>query len=128
MGQKLIIGRGLFTDDGGALLGQKCRACNRILPPLTEMCCQCFSSDLEGIPLSKRGRLFSYTVVHVPVKNFQPPYAIGWIELPEGLVITSQIKGWEKKHLEIGMDMEFIVEKLWEENGEEIIGYKFQPA
>ena len=128
MGQKLIIGKGLFTEDGGALLGQKCRACNRILPPLTEMCCQCLSSDLEGIPLSKRGRLFSYTVVHVPVKNFQPPYAIGWIELPEGLVITSQIEGWEKKHLEIGMDMEFIVEKLWEENGEEIIGYKFKPV
>jgi len=128
MGQKLIIGKGLFTDNGDALLGRKCRACNRILPPLTEMCYQCFSSDLESIPLSKKGKLFSYTIVHVPVKNFQPPYAIGWIELPEGITITSPIKGWQEKPLEIGMDMEFIVEKLWEENGNEVIGYKFQPV
>lgn len=128
MSQKLIIEKGLFTEKGDALQGWKCRGCNRILPPLIEMCYQCFSSDLESIPLSKKGRLFSYTIVHVPVKNFQPPYAIGWIELPEGITITSPIRGWQEKPLEIGMDMEFVVEKLWEEGSDEIIGYKFQPV
>ena len=127
MGRKLIVEKGLFTEKEDALLGRKCKACHRILPPLTEMCYQCFSSDLEGIPLSKKGKLFSYTIVHIPAKNIQPPYAIGWIELPEGVVVTSQIKGWQEKPLEIGMNMEFRVEKLWDEGGDEVIGYRFQP-
>lgn len=128
MGQRLIIEKGLFTATQDALLGRRCRSCNRIFPPLTEMCYECLSSDLDSVPLSRRGKLFSYTIVHAPTKNFQPPYAIGWIELPENIVITSPIKGWQEKPLQIGMDMALVIEKLWDEDGDEVIGYKFQPV
>jgi uncharacterized OB-fold protein len=64
----------------------------------------------------------------MPTKQLRPPYAIGWVELPEGIIITSLLKGWEEKALSVRMDMELVIEKLWDENGDEIIGYKFQPA
>lgn len=128
MSQKLIISEGLFTKSKDALLGNKCKLCGRILGPLTPFCYGCGSRDLESVALSRRGKLYSYTIVYMPTKQLKPPYAIGWIELPEGIIITSLLKGWEEKALSVRMEMELVMEKLWDENGDEIIGYKFQPA
>ena len=62
----------------------------------------------------------------MPAFHFEAPYAIGWIELPEGVRVFSQLKGWEEKPLEVGMDMELEIDKLWEEESKEVIGYKFR--
>jgi len=126
--QKLIISEGLFTKNKNALVGHKCTMCGRIFGPFATFCYACGSHSLESLALSRRGRLYSYTVVYNPTKHLKPPYAIGWIELPEGIIITSLLKGWDEKALSVGIDMELVIEKLWDENGDEIIGYKFQPV
>jgi uncharacterized OB-fold protein len=78
--------------------------------------------------LNRKGKLFTYTKVDIPSKNFKPPYAIGYIDLPEGIRIFSQIKDWEKYDLKVGMEMELVIDTLWEDNeGTKIIGYKFRP-
>jgi uncharacterized OB-fold protein len=64
----------------------------------------------------------------MPSEHFQPPYAIGWIELPEGIRIFSQIRGWQEHSLKIGMEMELAIEKLWDEGEKEVIGYTFRPT
>ncbi|MBT7712552.1 MAG: OB-fold domain-containing protein, partial [Deltaproteobacteria bacterium] len=38
---------------------------------------------MEDIELSQRGVLYSYTIGHMPSSRFKPPYAIGYIDLPE---------------------------------------------
>jgi uncharacterized OB-fold protein len=55
------------------------------------------------------------------------PFAIGFVDLPEGLRIFSPLKEREGKPFQVGMDMELVVEKLWDENQNEVIGPKFQP-
>jgi uncharacterized OB-fold protein len=110
------------------LVGYKCRQCGQIIFPKREVCLNCLSQDLDRLNLSRKGKLYSFTIVHMPSEHFQPPYAIGWIELPEGIRIFSQIRGWQDHPLKTGMDMELAIEKLWDEGEKEVIGYTFRPS
>jgi len=121
---------GLFEETSGkwALVGARCRQCGQIIFPRRETCLKCLGQDLELTHLSRNGKLYTYTVVHMPSEHFQPPYAIGWIELKEGIKVFSQIRGWQEYPLKIGMDMELAFEKLWDEADREVVGYVFRPA
>ena len=112
----------------GNLQGLKCNSCNHILPPLTMTCYYCYEENLEKIALSRRGKLYSYTIVHQPHIHFKTPYPVGYIDLPEGIRIFSPLKPKDGRPFQVGMDMELVVEKLREEDDAEIIGPKFQPV
>ena len=121
---------GLFEEVSGkgSLLGAKCKLCGQIIFPRREVCLNCLSRDLERLNLSRNGKLYSFTIVLMPSEHFEPPYAIGWIELQEGVRIFSQIRCWQEHPLETGMDMELAIEKLWDEEEKEVIGYTFRPS
>jgi len=122
--------QGLFeeADGEGTLLGARCRQCGQIIFPRRETCLNCLGKDLEPVRLSRHGQLYSYTIVHMPSEHFPPPYAIGWIELAEGIRVFSQIRGWQESPLKTGRDMRLTIEKLWEEADREVTGYVFRPA
>ena len=121
---------GLFEDISGkwALLGGRCKKCEKIIYPLRAVCLNCLSQDMEKLTLSRRGTLYSFTVVHMPSEHFEPPYTIGWIELPEGIRIFSPIRYRQEQALKIGMAMELSVEKLWDEQEKDVMGYVFRPS
>ena len=130
MTTKVPFKEGLFEKVSGkwTLVGGKCKQCGQIFFPPREWCLNCSSRDLERANLGRKGKLYSFTIVHMPSEHFEPPYAVGWIELPEGIRIFSQIRRWQEHPLEIGMDMELAIEKLWDEEEKEIIGYTFRPS
>jgi len=64
----------------------------------------------------------------MPSMHFEPPYAIGYVVLPEGVRIFAPLEIVEGKPFEIDMEMEVVIEKLWQEDDNEIIGYKFKPV
>jgi len=116
------------SDQGISLVGIKCKSCGISFFPPRNVCIRCLSEEIERFELNRKGKLFTYTKVYIPSKNFKRPYAIGYIDLPEGIRIFSQIKDWEKHDLKIGMEMELVIDTLWEDNEEtKIIGYKFRP-
>ena len=121
---------GLFEEVSGkwALVGCKCKQCGKIIYPCREVCLNCMSRDMERLHLSRNGKLYSFTIVHMPSEHFEPPYAIGWIELQEGIRIFSQIRCWQEHPLKTGMDMELAIEKLWDEGEKEVTGYTFRPS
>jgi uncharacterized protein len=121
---------GLFKEagDGPVLLGSHCRACGQVLFPSKQVCLNCLSTDVELIHLSRDGKLYTYTTVYLPSEHFSPPYTVGWIELPEGIRVFSQVRGWQERPLKIGMDMRMSIEKLWQDGDNEIIGYVFRPG
>ncbi|MFC1532479.1 Zn-ribbon domain-containing OB-fold protein [Thermodesulfobacteriota bacterium] len=126
---KIPIREGLFIEGiDGELQGFKCRSCDHVLPPLTVTCYYCYKEDFEKIALSRQGTLYSYTIVHQPHHNFKTPYPVGYIDLPEGVRIFAPLKQKEGKPFEVGMDMELVIEKLWDEENDEIIGPRFQPV
>jgi uncharacterized OB-fold protein len=130
MKTRIPFREGLIEEVSGkwALKGCKCKQCGEIIYPIRKVCLNCLNREMERLDLSRNGKLYSFTIVHMPSEHFQPPYAIGWIELPEGIRIFSQIRGWQERSLKIGMSMEMAVEKLWDEGEKEVIGYTFRPS
>ena len=141
MVQRVPIKESTFkeTSEGGVLLASRCKSCGQILFPKATICFSCFSDNMQELPLSRRGKLYSYTIGRMPSLHFLPPYAVGFINMPEGVRIFAPLKLEESeyKQLRIGMEMEVVIEKLWEEvekakepGGKdiikEIIGWRFK--
>ncbi|MDY7036529.1 MAG: OB-fold domain-containing protein [Thermodesulfobacteriota bacterium] len=130
MAERVPVKKGAFLEnqEGGVLLANKCQSCGQIFFPKASLCLTCYSEDMKELKLSRRGKLYSYTIGRMPSTHFEPPYAIGYVEMPEGIKVFSPLKMVEERSLSIGMDMEMVLEKLWDEGDKEIIGYKFMPV
>ena len=121
---------GLFEEVGGqpALIGSRCRACGQVFFPAQSTCLNCLSEDVTSVRLGREGTLYTYTTVYMPSEHFPPPYTVGWIELPEGIRVFSQIRGWQGRPLKIGMKMQMSIEPLWQDGDNEVTGFVFRPA
>lgn len=113
------------------LLGNRCRNCGEVLFPRKQVCPNCQQKDFEDVELSRRGKIYSVTIVmqRPPVYYKGPvPYAFGYVELPDVRVETL-FTDCDPESLEVGMDVELVIEKLYEDDeGNEIIAYKFRPV
>ena len=130
MADVVPVREGIFVEnaEGGKLLGNKCKSCGQLFFPKAKFCLTCFNKDMEEVVLSRRGKLYSYTIGYMPSTHFQPPYAIGFVDMPEGIRIFAPLKMVEDRPFKVGMDMEVVIEELWQENDKQVIGYKFKPV
>jgi uncharacterized protein len=132
---------GWFTMDPQEprLLGTRCTACGAVFFPKETSFCRnprCDGSAFEEVALSRRGRLWSYTsnaypppAPYVATDPFEP-YAIAAVELEaEQLVVLGQVvRGVGVERLEVGMEMELVLEPLFEEAEREVMVWKWRPA
>jgi len=116
------------------LMGSRCHDCEEVFLGKVVACQCCQSENLESITLGRTGKLYSYTVVrHRPPGNYKgpepfEPYAVGLVELPEGVRILSPLIDCHFDELKIGMNLELVIEKLYEdEEGRNVLTYKFRP-
>lgn len=113
------------------LLGSKCKKCGEVGLGEVSSCQNCAGEDLEVIPLSGNGKLWTYTVIRQrPPGDFKGkvPMGEGLVELPDGIRVKSPLGGDVEK-LEIDMDLKFTAYALYEnENGEEVIAFRFDPV
>ena len=130
MAEKVPLREDLFREsgDGGTLLGNQCASCRKIFFPKAQICFECGHEDLAEVQLNRRGILYSYTIGHMPSLHFVPPYAVGYIDLPEEVRVFAPLVTIEQTPFAVGMEMELIIERLWEEGDKEVIGYKFKPV
>ena len=98
----------------GKVMGAKCRNCGKIMLPPRPICTQCYSENLEWIEIGKRGRLLTYTIIHVAPPQFQhlTPYAVGIVELENGLRLPGMIRDVDFDKIKIGMELEIEVEPV----------------
>ena len=127
---KVPLREGLFKEgpDGGRLLGSKCKSCGHIFYPKVKLCLECGHEELVEVELSRRGTLYSYTIGHQASGHFKPPYALGYVNLPEGVRVFAPLEIVGQRGFEVGMQMDLVVGKLWEEGDKEVIGYRFKPV
>ncbi len=96
------------------------------------VCPSCLRDDAtEEIALSRRGKLYTFSINRVAPEGFKAPYVTGKVDLPEKVRIFSVITGCEPNEaaLHIGMDMEVVFEPLRkDEKGDDLISYKFRPV
>jgi uncharacterized OB-fold protein len=121
--------KGLFVEESGNafLIGTQCKACERVFYPPRPFCFDCFGEEIDEVKLGNRGKLYSYTVCHMPSLHFASPYTVGWIDLKEGIRVFAPIKNGIDERIEIGMEMELVIDDLWEEEGRRFVGYKYRP-
>ncbi|MDH3212272.1 MAG: OB-fold domain-containing protein [Myxococcales bacterium] len=125
--------------DGPRLLGTRCSACGSYFFPKETFACRnpaCGAADLEEVPLSRRGRLWSFTnncypppAPYVTTDPFEP-YAIAAVELEaEKMVVLGQVvPGVGIDRLEAGMQMELVVDTLYEDDEREYVVWKWRPV
>ncbi len=89
------------------LMAVKCRSCASLLLPPKNVCPKCFSTDLEWIKLEEKGKLLTYTVIHVSPRQFQSmaPYAVGIIKLEDGPHLLGMIRGVKSEEIKVGMNL-----------------------
>jgi uncharacterized OB-fold protein len=71
----------------GRLLIQRCRACRRYQFYPRPFCLVCDSEEIDEIPASGLGTVYSRTTVHLdaaPELGLKPPYIVAIVELDEG--------------------------------------------
>jgi len=137
--KQIPVKEGLWTipsslDEKPQLIGSRCLRCGEVFFPKKAygICNHCQSKNLEEIKLSRKGKIYSFTIVmQKPPEYYKGPvpYAEGFVELPEGVRVETLFTDCNFDDLGIGMDVEMVVEKLHEDGeGNEILAYKFRPA
>jgi len=131
---------GWFTLDAQAphLLGTRCKSCGTYFFPKETTFCRnpkCAGTDFEEVPLSTRGKLWSFTDNrYAPPKPYMAsdpfePYAVAAVELErEKMVVLGQVaKGVGTDRLEAGLEMELVLDTLYEDDANEYIVWKWRP-
>jgi uncharacterized OB-fold protein len=127
---------GFFTlpsspSEKARLIGCHCRDCGAHFYPRRMTCLNCHGRHIEDKLLSAEGKLQTFTVFRqAPASGIMtPPYAVGQIELPEAVIVTSVLTGCDFTALEIGIDMEMVVEEVMkDQDGTAIVAFKFRPT
>lgn len=95
------------------LMGGKCRKCGKIHLPPRPLCDKCLSTEFEWVELPQNGKLLTYTIIHVAPPQFQniAPYAVGIIQLENGVKIPGMIKGVPLDKIKVGMPLKMEFEE-----------------
>ncbi|MEM0232755.1 MAG: Zn-ribbon domain-containing OB-fold protein [Candidatus Nezhaarchaeales archaeon] len=135
--KKVPIVEGLFTwpSDKPALIAARCKKCGAIVFPKAAYCpnpdCEKDPGNMEVIELSRRGKLWSWTIQRYsppPPFKMEPfkPYAIGLVDLPEGIRVLGMLATTE--NLRCDMEVELTVGKLYEDGENEYITWMWKPV
>lgn len=89
------------------LLIQRCGGCGALRFPWLPGCNACGSAEWDTVEASGQGTVYSYVVMHhPPFPAFDPPYAVGLIELAEGVRMVGNVVGVPYDKVRIGMPVQ----------------------
>jgi uncharacterized OB-fold protein len=95
----VLASRGYLQQEGearkGTLVASECPACAALAWPPLARCHQCLGEVRER-RLGESGRLYSYSVLHAGPPGWPLPYAVGYVDLPEGVRVFTHLRGWEQ--------------------------------
>ena len=139
--KRVPVAEGLFTgpDERPRLIGSRHKSTGVVSFPFDPS-----SDEVERIELSRTGRLFTWTT-----QQFVPPsppytgdttaeaftpYAVGYVELPEGVLVEGRLTESDPDRLSIGQEMEVVIvpfrtEAATDEGGAcEVVTFAFAPV
>ena len=117
------------------LQGSRCRSCGEVFLGIQPGCQSCGGAGMETVVLSNKGKLYSYTILrNRPPGNYMGPdpfvpFAVGLIELPEGIRVLAPLTHCNLDRLQVGADVDLALDRLYEdEEGSEVIAFSFRPV
>ena len=86
--------------------GRKCSGCGHNYFGEAEICSRCGNRDFRAVQYSGKGIIYSFTLNYVPPLHLQDaaPYAVGIVDLEEGLRVTVRLD-LPKSELKIGKEV-----------------------
>jgi uncharacterized OB-fold protein len=111
------------------LHGSQCAHCGQSAFPPHPSCPSCGAeTGQDTVHLSPVGTLYSFSEIHIAPKGFATPYAVGYVDLPEGVRLFGQIEG-KASDLTIGQAVAVTLAPVrTDEAGRTVISYKFRPV
>jgi len=128
-----------MDPDDPRLLGTRCTSCKTYFFPKETAYCRnpiCAGTEFEEVPLSRRGKLWSFTnncypppAPYVAADPFEP-YAVAAVELEEEkmVVLGQVVPGVGVDQLKAGMEMELVLGKLFEDEDNEYVVWHWRPV
>jgi uncharacterized OB-fold protein len=109
-----------------------CSKCGKILYPPRRACPKCGGREFTDCVLPFKGKLVTYTVIRTPPSEFSDlaPYALGIVELENGVKIHCQISDITFDELHVGMPVRMEFRRIREDGEAGMIhyGHKAVPA
>ena len=108
------------------LVVQKCGGCGLLRFPAREVCSSCWSRESTWVPVSGRGTVFSYYMMHQiyhPGFVSEVPYPVAVVALDEGPHLTTNLVGCTREEVRVGLPVEVTFEDL----SPEVTLPKFRP-
>jgi hypothetical protein len=97
------------------LMGTRCKKCDARYVPPRAICVGCYSSDMEWVEMTGKGRLAAFTCITVAPPfmiaqgyNRKNPYISGVVELEEGGRVDARIEGVDTdkpEDIKVGMPL-----------------------
>ncbi len=101
----------------GVLLLQRCRGCDHVQVHQRAMCGRCLGGDLEHVPASGEGTIYSFsTVYRPPSPEFKDdvPYTVVLVELAEGPRMLSTVVDMAPEAVRIGHRVRIVYDRVTE--------------
>jgi len=132
-----LVEPSLFTTVDGelALLGSGCATCATVTFPAQASCPRCTGADVAPRALPRVGSLWAFTVQRfapkapyvAPGAGFVP-YAVGYVNLDDEVLVESRLSTDDIGSLRIGQMVRLVVESIAADDGGAIATYAFTPA
>ncbi len=93
----------------------RCKTCDHFFFYPRSECPSCFSTDLEWVKVSGRGRLHSYTIVYQPANpafRDDAPHVYAVVQLIEGPRMVSNVVECDHDALEVDMPLEAVYDDV----------------
>ena len=110
----------------------RCSGCGHVSYQARKVCPSCRGTDLERFDLSRKGKVVTSTVIHVPPDEFlnEAPYAMAVVETPEGARFMTQVVDCDPSSVLPGteVELEFRLSRKEGQSGILCYGHKGVPA
>ena len=114
------------------LVGQRCEACGAVYLGARVACGRCCARGrFREIPLSRRGELYVWSIVHQSMPGVPVPYVVGVVDLPEGVSVRCNLLDVapEPSALRFGMPVEMTTGVSQQDrDGNDVVAFYFRPA
>ena len=127
MSEKPTVEQYLKNIEEGMFKAYRCVDCGMIIAPPSGSCYGCGSSNMEWAKVSGKGKLVSFTVIHIAPDDFveEVPYYIAIVELEEGTRVSARLLGFDPlKPEEIVLGIPVILDYEKGKSGKTYLAFK----
>ena len=107
------------------LEASRCGTCGTVAYPTRLVCPSCRGKDLTATALSRKGRVVTSTVIHVPPTDLmmQAPYAMAVVETPEKARLMVQVVDCDPGTVRVGTEVSLEFRRIRSEGHSGILCY-----